>query len=436
MRSGMREWAVARSCIAILLLSIASAGCEKPQPAEGRLELRVATVGPLERISAKHLDGLSRLAQDWVYEPLAKQDSSGNLNPVLASAVESRSKGVMHFHLRTDATFSDGSPVTVQDVVQSLDVDKLHAWADGEWIAVESRSPGLSVDLVISFAYIFRRSPAGDLGTGPFVVESEDETRIVLRRKSPARHRPDRIRLTGYSTPREALARTLKGDADVLPRVEPRLSEFFDRVDRLQLVRGMTSQAASVVFNMRLPREQRRALAAMLNRREIARVAFGDSCHEWTGPTAKAQAPPQGKHDIITPLLDVGYERMGSAVLRALGEHGGKLRLVSTSEAARLMNAGDFDLMVSPARVAPVSMAKLAFHSASAGNQIKYSDPNVDKALDAGDWNRAIAALAENPPAAFICLTERLLAIDSRIKNPRIGASVPLEFLPEWEFKE
>jgi ABC-type oligopeptide transport system substrate-binding subunit len=427
---------VARFSIVIVLLSVTSGGCGKPQRAEGRLELRVATVGPLERVSANELGGLSRLAQDWVYERLATQDDSGNLVPALASLVEARSKGVVHFRLRSGATFSDGSPVTAQDVVQSLEAGELHAWADGEWIAVESRNPGLRVDWLVSFAFIFRRSAAGDLGTGPFVVESEDETRIVLRRRSPAPHRPDRIRLIGYSTPREALARTLKGDADVLPRVEPRLSEFFDRVDRLQLVRGTTSQAASVVFSSRLPREQRRAIAATLNRREIARLAFGDSCHEWTGPTAKAQAPLRGRLDVLSPLLDVGYQRMGSAVLRALGEHGGKLRLVPPTEAARLMGTGDFDLVVSPARIKPMSMAKLAFHSGSIGNQIKYSDPNVDQALDAGDWNRAFAALAENPPATFICLTERLLAIDSRIKDPKIGAWAPLEFLPEWEFKE
>jgi ABC-type transport system substrate-binding protein len=417
-------------------LSVASDGCAKPQRAGERLELRIAAVGPLERVSAKDLGGFSRLAQDWVYEPLAKQDDSGNLIPALASAVETPSKGVVRFHLRTDATFSDGSPVTAQDVVQSFEAGELHAWADGEWIAVKSRNPGLAVESLVPLAFIFRGSPAGDLGTGPFVVESESETRIVLRRKSPAPHRPNRIRLIGYSTPREALARTLKGDADVLPRVEPRLSEFFDRVDRLRLVRGTASQAASVLFSLRLPREQRRALAATLNRGEIARVAFGDSCHEWTGPTAKAQAPLQGKHDVLTPHLDVGYERMGLAVLRALGEHGGKLRLVPPSEAARLIAAGNYDLLVSPVRVAPTSVAKLVFHSGSAENKINYSDPNVDKALDAGDWNRAFAALAENPPARFICLTERLLAIDSRIKNPKIGTSVPLEFLPEWEFKE
>ena len=42
----------------------------------------------------------------------------------------------------------------------------------------------------------------------------------------------------------------------------------------------------------------------------------------------------------------------------------------------------------------------------------------------------------ENPPLVFICAQERLVAVDSRIKNPKLGPLAQLEFVPDWEISE
>jgi hypothetical protein len=67
---------------------------------------------------------------------------------------------------------------------------------------------------------------------------------------------------------------------------------------------------------------------------------------------------------------------------------------------------------------------------------LHYSDPRVDKALDASDWEAAQRALDENPPVVLICLQEKLVAVDSRIKNPRLGPLTLLEFVPDWEVSQ
>jgi hypothetical protein len=142
--------------------------------------------------------------------------------------------------------------------------------------------------------------------------------------------------------------------------------------------------------------------------------------------------------NVVTPVIDVGYERLALAVVRTLGRRGGAIDVLKVGDAVARVIAGRFDLFTSPALVWPPSVANFKFHSnaAAAGNFWGYSDRRVDEALDVGDWESALKALAENPPLVFICLPERLIAIDSRIKHPRLGPLVPLEFVPDWEVRE
>jgi hypothetical protein len=289
---------------------------------------------------------------------------------------------------------------------------------------------------MLPFAPIWKDSAGAEIGTGAFRVIRELPGKIVLHRMVSVPKRVEMIELDAYDTPREALARTLKGDADLLPRVEPRMAEFFDNVQRLRLVHGDSIQAASIGFSLRLSPKERRGLASSLPVAELARTAFGESCKPWNGPRSTSGALPNRKLDVLVPLLDVGYERMGLAVRRSLGSLGGSLKVKGLGEMVKAIISRDFDLFIVPILVWPLPEIGVDFHSGTTSNIFGYSDANVDRALDAGDWNQALKALADNPPALFVCRQERLIAIDSRVKNPRIGASASLEFLPEWEFSE
>jgi hypothetical protein len=405
------------------------ASCAQPK-LETPARLRIAVIGPLEKLSAGNLGGYSRLAQDWVYEPLARVMNDGSLEPALAESLH-RTGSELRLHLRPGARFSDGSPVTMADVVRSLTRVNLKFKVDGGSVIVPSASEQL-----LPFAPIWKDSAGAEIGTGAFRVVRELPGKIVLHRLVSVPKRIDTVELDAYDTPREALARTLKGDADLLPRVEPRMAEFFDNVQRLRLVHGDSIQAASIGFSLRLTAKERRGLAASLPTAELARTAFGESCKPWNGPRSTPAPLPTQKLDVLVPLLDVGYERLGLAVRRSLGALGGKLQIKGPGDVIKAIVSRNFDLYISPILVWPPAAVGVVFHSGTVNNVVGYSDAAVDRALDAGDWNQALKALAENPPALFVCRQERLIAIDSRVKNPRIGASSSLEFLPEWEFTE
>jgi hypothetical protein len=93
----------------------------------------------------------------------------------------------------------------------------------------------------------------------------------------------------------------------------------------------------------------------------------------------------------------------------------------------------DFDLAtIRPLRWPPSALA-LVWRTGGPYNLVGYSNPAVDRAIDAGDWSAAQAALLEDPPAAFVCTREHVAVVDARIVNPRLGPYETLESLPEWE---
>jgi hypothetical protein len=276
------------------------------------------------------------------------------------------------------------------------------------------------------------------LGSGAFKITTEAPDRIILERVEPTPNRIQRIELLGFPTPREALARTLAGDAELMPRVEPGMAEFFEHVTRLRLVRGRSTQAVSVGFNVRLSIAERRALAAALANASTGEAAFGKTCSAYPQPVQKSVLPPGRKLNVLGPLIDVGYERLALAVRRALGPRGGAVETLNPTETFAKVSSGHFDLFTGPVLVWPPPLAGFIFHSTAPRdhNIWGYSDAAVDEALGRGDWPAAFAALFRNPPVLFVCLQEKLVAVDSRIKNPKLGPLAPLEFVPDWEVSQ
>jgi hypothetical protein len=216
------------------------------------------------------------------------------------------------------------------------------------------------------------------------------------------------------------------------------MAEFFEHVTRLRLVRGLSTQAVSVGFNVRLSVAERRALAAVLANASIGETAFGKTCSAYPQRVPKSALPAGRKLNVLSPLIDVGYERLALAVRRALGERGGEVETLNPTETFAKVSSGHFDLFTGPVLVWPPPVAGFIFHSdaTAAGNVWGYSDAAVDEALDRGDWSAAFAALFDDPPVLFVCRQEKLVAVDSRIKNPKLGPLAPLEFVPEWEVSQ
>ena len=148
-----------------------------------------------------------------LYEPLLASDGSGNLKPLLCEAWESRAGGrVFLFKLRQGVSYHDGTAMTAYTVKEGFEQscrirsEKLPAGfsaiagvfefleegseditglvAEDEFllgITLREEIPIYPVFLTDGVTSVAHRSGDGITGTGPFLLESREEQRILMR---------------------------------------------------------------------------------------------------------------------------------------------------------------------------------------------------------------------------------------------------------------
>lgn len=409
----------------------AIAAC-KPAPEASAFRLRFAVVGPLTPLSPGMPTSNSMYAQEWVFEPLLRTAPDGSAVGALASRFEMLAPSRIRVDLRRDATFSDGSPVTAADVRTSLLHDKVEVREEGSALLIESPS-GAALEPILRHSAIYKLSGDSFLGSGPFRVVEETPDRMLLSRIRPTPARISEVLLTAFGTPRDTFAHTLAGDADLAVLQDAKQSEFFRGVDRVRLVRGSGANAIAVAMGLRrLASSARKDIAAAIPAADLSQLIFGEHCPPF--PSGQSSAPlPRRPFEVAFLQNDLPMERMALALARTLGATGGEVRALQINEALSLLKNQDFDLMIVRPLVWPPSAAAIVWASDSPYNQFGYKNPRVDAALRAGDWARALQELREDPPVAFICTPERLAVVDSRVRNPQLGAYGLFETLPQWE---
>ncbi len=410
-------------------------GC-RPSRNEGAFRLRIAVVGPLTAVGPTDEPSASGYAQEWVFDPVLRTASDGSAISGLASRFRFLNSAQVVVELREGARFSDGSPVTTEDVRKSLHESRLEVREQSNGLLIESPS-GAAVEPILRHDPIYRRIGNSYFGSGPFRVVSLDPEHLLLRRVVPAPGKIDEVLFLGFPTPRDPFARTLAGDADLLIVSDPKQLEFFQGVARLRIIRGHGANAIAVGMGLhRLSRAARSAIAAALPVANISRLVFGDECPPFPGGGDAKTAIPSKALDLTVIRNDLPLERTALAVARALGPLAREIRFIPVSDVFPLLKGQDFDLVMLRPLVWPPSSAALVWASDSPFNFLGYSNPHVDAALKAGDWARALQALRDDPPVVFICTPERLAVVDSRVKNPQVGPYGYLETLPDWEVVE
>lgn len=413
-----------------LLVVALIAACRPAQPVSA-FTLRVAVSGRLSPVSPdQDLGSWTSIALQIVFQPLVMVGPQGEIIPLLASKAELAGPHSLRIWLRKDARFSDGSSVTFQDVADSLAVRRLHAAVDKDAIIISSDESAGPTELIVGRAYVFRRDGPRFLGSGPFRVEEEDAAHIVLTRVAQAPGLITHVRLDSYATSQDAFARTLKGDAEMLPEVQPRWVEFFEGVPRLRVLRAPGPSAYMVALNRsRLSRSERIGLAGLLSSDEVRRVAFGDDC---VPPNPRPEIEPLSPGRQLNVLAVPFFDRFASVVRRVLGARGGSIETVELQDFVPRLRSGDFDLATVRPRVSPPFMAVLAWRTGASANLLQYSNPALDAALDARDWVSAQRQLLDDPPGVIVCTPPSLVVLDARIKNAPLGYAF-IESIPQWE---
>jgi hypothetical protein len=420
-----------RGCWCLVLLALL-ASCRR-SASEG-FSLRVAVTGKLVPVTPDEVENWSGIAGFLIFEPLLYLTSSGKANPVLAERIQSLPPKGIRVWLRAGSTFSNGERVTLQDVARSLQGHALKATVEQDSVLIESDDLATPVEIQLSRINIYRRVGDQVLGTGGFMLVEQDAQHILLHRRSPSPDHVETVSLRSFDTPQEAFVRSLKGDVDALPRIEPHWVEILEGIPRLQTIRLLSPFANAVLFNpVRLSRKERLDLAKLLRTKQIRTLAFGDECSPTENEETNKPSPePAGrKLDVLTiPLL----ERFGLAISRGLGDQGGTVRVEEATEVRRLMDAREFDLAAFRMLLSPSSAAALRWRTGAADNYFRYSNPRLDAALDARDWAAAQRELADDPPFAVICEAAATTAIDSRITN--VSTTRFWANLVNWEVRQ
>jgi len=408
------------------------AGCQT-EPAAAIRRIRIAAPGPLGKVAPDGGDGYAVFAADVVYESLLRFGRDGSLQPGLIKTFKRLDSRRMQLEIPTDVSFSDGSKFGAPDVVAALAKSGLRVTEQQQNVLVESTSDLLPLDLRLVESTVARKVPSRSIGTGPFFVVEEDPAHILLRRRARAKGKFDEVLLTSYASGRDAFAHTLKGDADLLPIVDPRTLEFFEGVLRLKLLHTPAIHSSLVTFNSRrLESATRRELVSVISPERVSGAAFGEAACVSPQPDPNQ---PLGRLSVGAPLRvlgTIGREREALAVRRELGLRGGEIEILDTTAFVERVKQGDFDLVLLDVLIPTPAMAQLNWHTGSRLN-FGYSNALVDAALDKGDLQGAAKELELDPPATFICKKERIAVVDSRIKNAQLGPFGLLETLPDWE---
>ena len=118
------------------------------EPAEGGDVLRLGLAGPmsLDPAAISPASVSSMILVDLVHDTLTEVDGEGRPQPGLASFDANEDRTLWRFTLGEDATFGDGTPVTADDVVASLDRVRSQGGASLAAIALEDVAAITAVD--------------------------------------------------------------------------------------------------------------------------------------------------------------------------------------------------------------------------------------------------------------------------------------------------
>jgi peptide/nickel transport system substrate-binding protein len=253
----------------VLSAILAGSGCKKPV---SKSAIRIAVhSGPVTLDPHAHNEVGTFAILRNIYDSLVVFDDQLQIRPLLADSWSNPDETTWQFHLRADARFADGSPVTSADVVASIErartrPDSMLASYLVEVASVEPAGPHQVVIKTrrsfpallnkLAFVFILPKGTVtagpGAAGSGPYVIESWQKGDPLWLEPVPrhwgGREAVLRLLIVPIGDAKERTDRLLRGEVDIAQDLLP---EDFDRVQQQADLRGV-SVVSSVVEYLHL----------------------------------------------------------------------------------------------------------------------------------------------------------------------------------------
>ncbi len=191
-----------------------------------------------------------------VFEGLVSLDRELVPRPALAVRWENPDTRTWIFQLRPDARFSDGTPVTAEDVVASLDAARTQGWCNAGalqsvervtaagplTVRIETRTAAPNLLGRLHYGFVLPKAavsqtPVPAIGTGPWRIASRTPGVVTVLERNPHARAPapalERIELHVVADAQERARRVTAGEAHVADGVP--LAD----VDRLRAAPGV-----------------------------------------------------------------------------------------------------------------------------------------------------------------------------------------------------
>lgn len=341
-----------------------------------------------------------------IYEGLTKFDNTLKAKPMLASEIKLPSKTTLIAQLRKNIRFSDGSAVTVKDVIASFSLAKnsknykvllsniKSAKADeDENIVFELASPDINAQSCLSFPIIKQdKKDTQPLGTGLYVFSDGETPHLKTNTHCDLKPKIDKIHLLDCPDT-DAMHYALESGkisyfySDLADGNIPRTSNASIKVELNSLVFiGINSKHSALA-----EAEVREALSIAINRSDICSVAFAGRARPATAPFNPAWVNLKGFKSseniskAVAQLEQSGYNNKSALKLLVSEENSFRLAsaeiLVSQFERAgvslevkklpfkeflKQVKAGNFDLYLGEIHL-PADMSLRFFFTKGAG---------------------------------------------------------------------
>ncbi len=371
-------------------------------PKGGRL--RLGALGTYDSLNPFIIRGVTPSGlRDYVYESLMarSQDEPFTLYGLIAGSIEvPDDRSSITFHLRPEARFSDGHPITPADVLHSHELLKEKGWPYhrsyySKVIKAEQIGPQAvrftfadgndrEIPLILGLMPILpkhrmtaeqfdRTSLEPPVGSGPYVVDRVDAGRTIVYRRNPdhwakdlpilrGRYNFDEIRYEFFRDAASLFEAFKAGQIDARAEDDPgRWAEGYDfpavdegRVIKREFPTGLPAGMSALVFNSRKPmfsdQRVRRALGLLFDAEWIDRSLFHglyertDSYFVRSALASTGQPASEAERALLAPFPTAVQPDVMAGKPRLPNGDGTGTNRAAMKEAFELLSAAGYEL--------------------------------------------------------------------------------------------